>query len=180
MKLSRVFDTDQRNENSNTNQSKCSSDDCRRRLPNQKTATVNTKTCGLNQTWISLEKFLSQTSHNTIIELRHSGVSFNISLNPSGVSLEAAYFGKPVIASRVGGIPEVVEEGETGILVAPNNPEELSKAILALCSNSILRKKMGKRAKVEAQTKFNATITLTQHLELYKKAVLVYGGFKLT
>lgn len=48
-----------------------------------------------------------------------------------GISIVEAYaYGKPVIASRIGGIPEVISEGRTGILVDPGNKEELRNAIL--------------------------------------------------
>lgn len=59
------------------------------------------------------------------------------------VLLEAMAQYKPVIASNVNGIPEVVTDGETGILVPPANPEALSEAIIKLTRDKELAKKMG-------------------------------------
>ncbi|MHA2098414.1 MAG: glycosyltransferase family 4 protein [Candidatus Kariarchaeaceae archaeon] len=56
---------------------------------------------------------------------------------------EAMSKGLPIIASRIGGIPEIVKDGENGILVSPNNIEELAKAIKVLLDDSELRKRMG-------------------------------------
>ena len=59
------------------------------------------------------------------------------------VYLEAMKFSKPVIACDSGGTPEVVSDGNTGILVEPGNVESLSKAVLKLANDPELRKKMG-------------------------------------
>jgi len=59
------------------------------------------------------------------------------------VLLEAMAAGKPIIASKVGGVPEIVKDEETGILVSPGDPVALAEAIKVLCSDENLRKKMG-------------------------------------
>jgi glycosyltransferase involved in cell wall biosynthesis len=53
--------------------------------------------------------------------------------------IEAAAAGVPVVASRIGGVPEVVLDGKTGILVAPEDPAVLARAIEALIKNPALR-----------------------------------------
>ena len=55
------------------------------------------------------------------------------------VALEAMASGTPVVASNVGGLAETIDDGVTGILVAPENPEALAKAILSLSANPELR-----------------------------------------
>lgn len=62
------------------------------------------------------------------------------------VFLEAMAFQKPVIGTTLGGIPDIVEDGITGILVEPGNPSSLSSALRALLSNDDLRLGMGRRA----------------------------------
>ena len=62
------------------------------------------------------------------------------------VFLEAMAFQKPVIGTTFGGIPDVVEDGITGILVEPENPSSLPSALRALLSNDDLRRGMGQRA----------------------------------
>jgi len=59
------------------------------------------------------------------------------------VILEAMSVGLPVIATKIAGIPDVVNHGETGFLVEPSDPIELANCILELCKNEKLRKKMG-------------------------------------
>jgi glycosyltransferase involved in cell wall biosynthesis len=59
------------------------------------------------------------------------------------VNLEAMAAGKPVIASRVGGVPELVADGATGILVSADNVGELAAAIKKLCGDMVLRHRMG-------------------------------------
>jgi glycosyltransferase involved in cell wall biosynthesis len=87
------------------------------------------------------------------------------------VALEAMYFGKPVIASRVGGIPEVVENEETGLLVTPDNPEELAASIITLLRDKHLRELFGKKGKAVVQTKFDAEKIINQHLQIYQKVL---------
>jgi len=57
------------------------------------------------------------------------------------VCVEALSSGKPIVATQVGGIPEIVEHNENGILVAPHNPDLLSKAITDLLTDTIKLKK---------------------------------------
>jgi len=59
------------------------------------------------------------------------------------VALEAAAAGVPVVATAVGGTPEVVRDGQTGYLVPPGNPQALSARIVELCHNDLLRVRLG-------------------------------------
>ncbi|MFK0733820.1 MAG: glycosyltransferase family 4 protein [Gloeotrichia echinulata HAB0833] len=61
------------------------------------------------------------------------------------VYLEAGYFGKPVIASRVGGVEDAVLHGETGLLVDPNSPKEILSMLRQMCTDRELREKLGNR-----------------------------------
>ncbi|RPI48613.1 MAG: glycosyltransferase, partial [Chloroflexi bacterium] len=70
-----------------------------------------------------------------------------ISAGPSGVLLDAYGFGKPVVASEVGGLPEYVQDGTTGILVPPADERELAAGIIHLLSDDELRHRMGDNAK---------------------------------
>ncbi len=69
-------------------------------------------------------------------------------------ALEASASGIPVIASRIGGVPEVVDDGVTGLLVEPNDIEALTSALKELVGNSQLRRKMGTAGRLFVQEKY--------------------------
>ena len=68
--------------------------------------------------------------------------------------LEAMAFGLPVVASRVGGIPEIVEHGITGILVRPDDPEAIASAIIGLLENPAKARKMGMSGRLRVKRDF--------------------------
>jgi glycosyltransferase involved in cell wall biosynthesis len=61
------------------------------------------------------------------------------------VYIEASYFGKPVIASRIGGVADAVFHNETGILVEPDNETEMLSELIRLCKDRELRQRLGDR-----------------------------------
>ena len=70
-------------------------------------------------------------------------------------SLQVAYaFGRPVVATEVGGLPDVVENGRTGFLVPPANPEALGEALSQIINNPELAQKMGNYAHHLSQTRY--------------------------
>jgi len=69
------------------------------------------------------------------------------------VVLEAMASGRPVVASRVGGIPEAIETGSNGILFEPGNVSQLTRALLSLLEDGSLRRNMGRKARLVAETK---------------------------
>jgi glycosyltransferase involved in cell wall biosynthesis len=85
--------------------------------------------------------------------------------------MEAMSMELPVVASRVGGIPELVSEGETGLLVNPGNPDEITDAVLNLLEDPGKRRKMGVRAREVVGKKFSSEDCVRGHEKLYKKLV---------
>jgi glycosyltransferase involved in cell wall biosynthesis len=73
------------------------------------------------------------------------------------VFAEAGYFGRPVVATRVGGIPEVVRDGETGLLVPPDDIDALAGAIGRLAASPELRHRLGEAGRQRAESMFSAT-----------------------
>lgn len=74
-----------------------------------------------------------------------------------GVSiLEAMAMGKPVIASNVGGIPEIITHGENGYLVSPGDAADLASAIICLIKNVYLRKSLGHKGRERVMAHFLA------------------------
>lgn len=70
------------------------------------------------------------------------------------IALEAGACGKPVIATRVGGLPEIVEDGVTGYLVDPACPQALRDAILRLAGDAALRKRLGESGRNQVTAQF--------------------------
>jgi glycosyltransferase involved in cell wall biosynthesis len=89
-----------------------------------------------------------------------------------GVSaLEAAAVGRAVIASDVGGIPEVVQQNKTGILVPPENPEALADAIQRLAENPTEMERMGKAGYEMVKAQYNWQRSLDIMSELYERVI---------
>ncbi len=82
--------------------------------------------------------------------------------------LEAGLAEKPVIASNVGGIPEVIEDKRNGILVEPENKPELLEALTILYDNPVDRNIIGKSLKKTVETKFSIKNMVSKTLEIYK------------
>ena len=71
-------------------------------------------------------------------------------------ALEAMIFAKPCIASRVGGLAEVVVDGETGLLVPPDDPAALANAIARLTADRALRWTLGEAGRRRYLARFTA------------------------
>jgi N-acetyl-alpha-D-glucosaminyl L-malate synthase BshA len=83
--------------------------------------------------------------------------------------LEGMYFGFPSVARRVGGIPEVVEENVSGLLVPSDHPGTLARAIESLIQEPKRRIAMGLAAKKRASEYFSAEIIVPRYEALYKR-----------
>ena len=89
-----------------------------------------------------------------------------------GVSaLEAESMEIPVVATNVGGIPEVVVNEVTGLLVKPNNHWALANAIIKLLSNNDLRTKMGKNGRKLVIEKYNWQENMEKIEKIYKSLI---------
>ena len=88
----------------------------------------------------------------------------------AGVGLiEAMLSGLPVVATRVGGVPEIVAEGSTGLLVPPGDVEAMTAGVLRLLKNPDLRQKMGAEAREMALRQFSAGEMVRRLDRLYRE-----------
>lgn len=84
-------------------------------------------------------------------------------------SLQVAYtFGKPVVATEVGGLPEAVENGRSGFIVPPHNPREMAQKISLLVNDPHLAQQMGEYAHHLSNTRFAWGTIAKQVLDVYK------------
>ena len=89
-------------------------------------------------------------------------------LEPQGiVNLEAMAAGKAVLASRVGGVPEIVLENETGLLVPAEDVPALAQAITRLATDDVLRQRLGTAGQERAKA-FDWNAIAEQYLTLYR------------
>jgi glycosyltransferase involved in cell wall biosynthesis len=91
-------------------------------------------------------------------------------------ALEAMSYGKPVIATRVGGTPEVVKEEETGLLVPPEDPEALSTALDRMSRDAEMRATMGRRGMMLVRSEFSLDRMAGEYLSLYRTVVQQQPG----
>ena len=126
--------------------------------------------------------FLSQQ------KLQQLYASSNLFLHPSEISpnqdqegvpnsvLEAMATGLPVVATRHGGIPEAVDHGRTGLLVAEEDHVGLANAMQLITSSPILLKQMGERAHATVVERFEQNVQI-DHLEsFYEEAITMNGA----
>lgn len=103
-------------------------------------------------------RFLANLSRSELAFCYDSAEIFALPSTGEGfglVFLEAMAFRKPAIGTASGGIPDIVEDGVTGLLVDPKNPSSLPSALRALLSNRDLRLRMGQRAGEVVRERYN-------------------------
>ncbi len=86
--------------------------------------------------------------------------------------LDAMACGKPVVATTAGGIPEVVVDRETGLLVPPRDHEAMAAAIVRLLRDPALRQRMGDAGRTRARLTFSADRMIQDTLKVYKRVAM--------
>jgi L-malate glycosyltransferase len=86
--------------------------------------------------------------------------------------LDAMACGRPVVATTAGGIPEVVRDGTTGMLVPPRDPQAMAEAIVKLLRNDGLRAQMGAAGTSLANARFSAERMVQETLRVYDRVAM--------
>jgi len=88
--------------------------------------------------------------------------------------LEAMATGKPLVGTNVGGIPQLIADGETGILVPPKNPEALAHAIVSLSIDDEKRIEMGSNARRKIEKELSWDVIAKKVINIYKDVIDIY------
>ena len=114
-------------------------------------------------TWRIVHEAVVAASDLFVLSSRSEGLPVSI--------LEAMAAGLPVVASDVGGVRELVVDGETGLLVAPADDEALARALGRLLADAELRRRMGAAGRTRAAALFGLASFYQAHLRLYEDAL---------
>lgn len=112
---------------------------------------------------VDTEVFLSVADVFVLLSVWEEAFAFSL--------LEAAASGCPIVGSRIGAIPESVQDGVTGILVPPRDSEAAADAILKLLNDDALRLEMGMAARKRVEENFSLEQWVNKTIEVYEKAI---------
>lgn len=121
-------------------------------------------------------KFVGHVPQEEIADYYHCCdiFAFHSTYETFGLVLaEAMACGKPVVSTLAGAIPEVVNHKETGLLVAPNDPESFAQALNALLSDEPAAKAMGEQGRRKALQRYEWRTICSQYLDLYNTVLHV-------
>jgi glycogen(starch) synthase len=117
-------------------------------------------------------EFLGRIPPESVRELLNTATIFVMSSIYEGlpmVALEAAQMARPVVATQVGGIPEAVRHGDTGLLVEPEDPVALAEALLSLLSDPEQAAAMGRAGQEQVSEQFTIETTAARYDQLYNR-----------
>lgn len=118
-------------------------------------------------------QLIGYQEHETILAMVKSSDVFVMPSKHEGTPialLEAAALGCPIVASRCGGIPELVADEEHALLVPAGEPQALAAALQRLSSDKALAERLAKRAQKRIETQFNLTTQVAGTKQAYRKA----------
>lgn len=93
----------------------------------------------------------------------------------SGVVPVAYNFGKPVVATRVGALPDIVDDNITGLLVPPRDPQAIARAIIELLRDPERRQRMGRAGKAKLERECSPCAVAKQTIDVYRSALAHRG-----
>jgi glycosyltransferase involved in cell wall biosynthesis len=117
-------------------------------------------------------QLLGQTPHSALDGLRRRAAVTVICSrydNFPATVLEAAAIGCPIVAARVGGIPEIIRDGVDGLLHRPGDPDDLAAKILALLSDERLAARLGGQAAARCEQEFHPVAIAAKIVALFRR-----------
>ena len=91
------------------------------------------------------------------------------------ILLEAFAMGTPVIASRLGAMPEIIDPGRTGLLFEAGNPSDLAAQVNWILTHPEELRSMRLHARREFETKYTGAANYARLIEIYERAIQSYG-----
>lgn len=119
----------------------------------------------IHNDWISDEERTQMFASASMVVLPY------IEASQSGVIPIAYTFEKPVVATTIGGLPDMVEDGVTGLLVPPRDAGELARAIMQLLGDKQRRMEMGRAGKRKLERDCSPEVVVRKTLDVYSQAV---------
>lgn len=119
----------------------------------------------VRDSWVSNEERAALFQRAAVVVLPYT------SATQSGVVPVAYSYGKPVVATTVGALPEYVSHGETGFLVPPRDERALAAAVVKLLEDVELRHRMGASGKRMLTENWSPDVVVRQTVEVYRKAI---------
>ena len=112
--------------------------------------------------WLSQAELLAKLGDNCIFVMPSMlGEAFGL------IAAEAAMAGASIIAHRVGALPEIVEDGVSGIVVTPGDTQAMATELERLLNDSKLRISLGQHAKIRAEELFSMKVSVAEYEKLY-------------
>jgi glycosyltransferase involved in cell wall biosynthesis len=116
--------------------------------------------------------FVGNLPHDRVLEHMRECLFFALASRAEGLPLvlaEAMACGKAVVATNVDGVPEIVQDGCTGILVEPDDPHALAEALVKLSGDHHQRAALASRAREQAVRKFRWQAIAAQYLNVFER-----------
>ena len=124
-----------------------------------------------SRTWCSHEGFAGREELKTFLGKASFGVLPTLEDNCPMVVLEAMAAGLPMLASNVGGVPDLITPESTGLLADPSRPESFAQGIRRLLTEPGLAARLGAEARQEALRRFHPEIIARRHVEIYREVL---------
>lgn len=119
-------------------------------------------------------EYLGTLDHQEIVKLRKKcfvSVVCSRYENFPNVVLEAMAHGCPLVASDVGGIPEIIQHERNGLLCRPDDPDDLADKILALMGNPELAARLGNQAAKDCEERYHPDVIAAKTIEFYQEVI---------